>query len=165
MQCIRPGVLVAPLQLGLGVQMHRHFASKFLIDSLYQYGFCSSYKKFSGLNDARRSHKEQKCQAITKASLFSTWQTTLIMTLVKNTWWTQYVPRHGDYCNCYSLHTHTRRIIPHVTVTKEDMAAVGRIQITHPKPCNGLASLQFEWLKDPTMTAGRISLISRGKSL
>ena len=42
-------MLIAPLQIGLGVQIHHHFGSKFLIDSLNNHGFCSSYlevKKF-----------------------------------------------------------------------------------------------------------------------
>ena len=42
-QAARPKVLIAPLQLGLGVQMHHHFASKFLIASLCSHGFCSPY--------------------------------------------------------------------------------------------------------------------------
>ena len=42
-QATRPRVILAPLQLGLGVQMHHHFACKFLIDSLHAHGFCSSY--------------------------------------------------------------------------------------------------------------------------
>ena len=44
MQSVRPRVLITPLQLGLGVQMHRHFSSKFLIDSLNSHGFSVSYK-------------------------------------------------------------------------------------------------------------------------
>lgn len=40
-QATRPRVILAPLQLGLGVQMHHHFASKFLSDSLHAHGFCS----------------------------------------------------------------------------------------------------------------------------
>ena len=43
-QAVRPRVIMAPLQLGLGVQMHHHFSSKFLIDSLNSHGFCASYK-------------------------------------------------------------------------------------------------------------------------
>lgn len=43
MQAVRPRVLLAPLHLGLGIQMHHHFGSKFLIDSLHAHGFCSSY--------------------------------------------------------------------------------------------------------------------------
>ena len=42
-QATRPRAIIAPLQLGLGVQMHHHFSSKFLIDSLNAHGFCSSY--------------------------------------------------------------------------------------------------------------------------
>jgi len=49
--------------------------------------------------------------------------------------------------------THTRRIVPRVTDTKEDIAAADRIQITHPKSHNGIASLKFEGLKDPTVMA------------
>ena len=42
-QAARPRVVIAPLQIGLAVQQHHHFASRFLIDSLYSSGFCSSY--------------------------------------------------------------------------------------------------------------------------
>ena len=45
MQAARPRVLLAPLQIGLGVQLHHHFASRFLIDSLHKHGFCSSYNE------------------------------------------------------------------------------------------------------------------------
>lgn len=43
MQAIRPRAILAPLQLGLGVQMHHHFASRFLIDTLHELGFSCSY--------------------------------------------------------------------------------------------------------------------------
>ena len=43
MQATRPRVLIAPLQLGLAVQMHHHFGSRFLIDLLHRHRFCSSY--------------------------------------------------------------------------------------------------------------------------
>ena len=42
-QACRPRTLVPPLQLGLGVQLHHHFASEFLIQSLNRLGFCCSY--------------------------------------------------------------------------------------------------------------------------
>ena len=44
-QAARPRTLLAPLQVGLAVQMHHHFASKFLTDSLCRHGFCSSYSE------------------------------------------------------------------------------------------------------------------------
>ena len=45
MQSVRPRCIVAPLQIGLGVQMHRQFGSRFLIDCLHQHGFSSSYSE------------------------------------------------------------------------------------------------------------------------
>ena len=43
MQATKPKIIIAPLQLGLGLQLHSHFASRFLIGTLYNHGFCSSY--------------------------------------------------------------------------------------------------------------------------
>ena len=37
--------MIAPLQLGLAVQMHHHFRSRFLIDVLSAMGYCSSYSE------------------------------------------------------------------------------------------------------------------------
>ena len=45
MQAARPRVLLAPLQIGLDVQLHHHFASRLLIDSLHRLGFCYSYQE------------------------------------------------------------------------------------------------------------------------
>ena len=45
MQCIRPRAIVAPLQIGLAVQMHIHFPSRYLIDVLHSFGFCASYNE------------------------------------------------------------------------------------------------------------------------
>ena len=45
MQYMRPRTLIPPLQIGLAVQLHHHFGSRFLIESLHEHGFCSSYKE------------------------------------------------------------------------------------------------------------------------
>ena len=45
MQAARPRTLIAPLQLGLGVQMHHHFGPRCLVDSLHRHGFCCSYSE------------------------------------------------------------------------------------------------------------------------
>lgn len=42
-QAIRPRAVIAPVQLGLAVQGHHMYRSRFLIDSLHEMGFCSSY--------------------------------------------------------------------------------------------------------------------------
>ena len=44
-QAVRPRAVLAPLQLGLAVQMHHHFRSRFLIDNLAAMGYCSSYSE------------------------------------------------------------------------------------------------------------------------
>lgn len=42
-QAARPRVLQTPLQIGLGIQLHSHFASRYLIDTLHEHGYTSSY--------------------------------------------------------------------------------------------------------------------------
>ena len=42
-QSTRPNTVIAPLQIGPAVQMHRTFGSSFLIDILSHLGFCISY--------------------------------------------------------------------------------------------------------------------------
>lgn len=48
-QCIvqmsRPRIVLAPIPLGLGVQMHHQYGSRFLIDSLNNHGLCESYSE------------------------------------------------------------------------------------------------------------------------
>ena len=44
-QSALPRSIICPLQLGLGVQMHHQFGSKFLIETLHSLGFCSSYRE------------------------------------------------------------------------------------------------------------------------
>lgn len=42
-QATRPRAVLAPVQIGLGIQMHHHFGSKHLIQTLNKLGFCASY--------------------------------------------------------------------------------------------------------------------------
>jgi hypothetical protein len=42
-QACQPRSIIAPLPLGLAVQMHHHFGSKYLIEVLNSLGFCVSY--------------------------------------------------------------------------------------------------------------------------
>eukprot|EP00794_Sanderia_malayensis_P017156 gene17156-18878_t len=45
MQSSRRCAILTPLQMGLAVQLHHSFASRFLIDTLHRLGFCSSYRE------------------------------------------------------------------------------------------------------------------------
>ena len=42
-QAVRPRTVIAPLQICLSVQMHHLYRSRFLVDTLCEMGFCSSY--------------------------------------------------------------------------------------------------------------------------
>ena len=43
MQEASPRVIIPPLKIGLAVQLHHHYASRFLIDALSRHGVCSTY--------------------------------------------------------------------------------------------------------------------------
>jgi len=45
LQAARPRVFITYLQLGLGVKLHHYFGSKYLIETLYNLGFCCIYKE------------------------------------------------------------------------------------------------------------------------
>ena len=44
-QAVRPHAVVAPLQLGLAVQVHHLYRSRFLVDTLHGMGFSTSYNE------------------------------------------------------------------------------------------------------------------------
>ena len=54
-QAVRPRAVLAPLQLGLAVQMHHHFRSQFLIDNLAAMGYCSSYSDLRKIQYSQRA--------------------------------------------------------------------------------------------------------------
>lgn len=61
MQATRPRTLIAPLQISLGVQMHHHFGSRFLLDTLNSLGFASSYTKVQKFElNAAASHNKSE---------------------------------------------------------------------------------------------------------
>ena len=42
-RAVRPRTVIVPLQLGLAIQLHHHYRSRFVIDTLHAMGFASSY--------------------------------------------------------------------------------------------------------------------------
>ena len=60
-QVTRPKSILAPLQIGFGIQCHHHYASKFLLDTLYRLGFSSSYKEVQLFEaNAAKQHAENQ---------------------------------------------------------------------------------------------------------
>jgi len=79
MQAVRPRGLPAPLQVVLGIQLHHHFASRFLIDSLCATGSVVPIKKCKGLEKMPQLIKELMYPTVLP-SLFSMSQIMLITT-------------------------------------------------------------------------------------
>jgi hypothetical protein len=59
MQSTIPRGIIAPLQIGLAGQLHHHFGSKFLIDTLNSLGFSSSYSEVQKF-EANAAYKTAK---------------------------------------------------------------------------------------------------------
>ena len=137
MQAARPRVLITPLQVGLAVQLHHHFASRFLIDSLHRHGFCCSYQEVQRFG--QNAAVDQGTQIPNHTSEF-----------------VQYVADNVDH-NIRTLDgndtfhgmgiiasvtpgTKHSQLVPRKTVNPDDLSTTGRIQIQH----RGLASEAVE---------------------
>ena len=68
MQAVRPEAIVAPLQIRLGVQMHRQFGSRFLIDSLYSHVFCPFYSEVQKFGRIAAFHQGTEIEGINNES-------------------------------------------------------------------------------------------------
>ena len=146
-QGARPRVILAPLQLGLGVQMHHHFSSKFLIDTLHSHGFCSSYTTVQNF---------ERSAAVTQGTDIPGFTPGCFI---------QHVADNVDH-NIRTLDglgtfhgmgiiatitpgTMYSRPVPKKSVTKEEIAAAGKIDIRNYKgPFQGAPPLLYKELKD-----------------
>ncbi|KXJ06661.1 hypothetical protein AC249_AIPGENE6377 [Exaiptasia diaphana] len=147
MQATRPRVIIAPLQLGLGVQMHHHFASRFLIDTLYSMGFCSSYSTIQKFERSAAVAQGTDIPGYTPGSFI------------------QYVADNVDH-NSRTLDgtgtfhgmgiiasitpaTRFSRAIPRKSVTATDIASAGKVVIRqYHGPNEDATSLVYKTLKD-----------------
>ena len=68
MQQVQSKALIVPLQLGFGIQMHQHFGSRFLIDSLNKHGFCVSYSEVLKYEHCAAVHQETKIPGVSESS-------------------------------------------------------------------------------------------------
>ena len=146
-QASRPRVILSPLQLGLGVQLHHHFASKFLIDTLYKHGFCCSYSEVTNFERSAAVDRGIEIPNLSPQNFI------------------QYVADNVDH-NIRTLDGHntfhgmgmiatvtpgtcSSRTIPRVSVSAEDIAEVGQVNIEHFRSeCDGLRFLHYEKLEE-----------------
>ena len=148
MQAARPRILMAPLQIGLGVEMHHHFQSKFLIDSLHNHGFCCSYdevKRYERCASVTASETPTNHDPRTFVQYAADNVDHNIRTLDgKNTF-------HGmGIIGAFTPGINVETRIKRIDVTTDDIAAVGRINI-HSFTSNTdiLSSIHYEHLSDP----------------
>ena len=137
MQAARPRVLLAPLQVGVAVQLHHHFASRFLIDSVHRHGFCFSYQEVQkfGQNAAVNqgtdipSHTSEFVQYVADNVDHN------IRTLNGNDTF------HGmGIIAAVTPGTTQSQLVPRRQVNTEDISKAGCIQIQH----QGLANQEIE---------------------
>ena len=147
MQATRSRILTAPLQLGLAVDMHSSFASRFLIDSLNALGFCSSYNEV--LNYQQSASVSQGLDL----SEFFPGQ------------WMQYIADNVDHdirtidgrntfhgmgiIAAVTPKTDVTSVVKRVSVSADDVASVGRITIKPFLPTGTeLKKFKYECLHD-----------------
>ena len=146
----RQRALICPLQLGLGVQMHRLYGSLFLIDSLYSLGFCSSYSEIQ---------KFEACAAVEGSSEKQTIGVNDCLQFVADN-----VDHNTDTldgkqtfhgmgmisCLTPKATGFFGRKILRKDVSAEDISNLGKVNISYFKPCsqNAMAKLRFSELQD-----------------
>ena len=123
----QPRVVLAPLQPGLGVQLHHHFRSKFLLDTFHGHGFCCSYAEVIQF---------ERSAAVTEGTdtpHFREW--TFVQYVADNV---DHNIRTLDGLNTFhgmgmivegTPATSRTGRIPRVSVTAEDIAAIGKVTI------------------------------------
>lgn len=153
-QSTRPRVILAPLQVGLGIQLHHHFASRFLIDTLHKLGFSCSYSEVTKFERSASVNDGTEVPNVTTDNFI------------------QYVADNVDHNTCTldgfdTFHgmgmiatvtpgTSSTKGIPRKTVKVEDITNVGKVNIEHHmSKFDGLQSTYYKGLKafeqeDPT---------------
>ena len=147
-QACMPRGIIAPLQIGLGVQMHHLYGSKFLIETLNSLGFCSSYTEIQKFETSAAS-----CQG-TSFDL-------------SNGQVVQYVADNVDHIigtldgrNTFhgmdiiasvtpKFATCTSKSVPRVKASTEDLVAIGKVNIHfYRQSGNRMEELKYRKLMD-----------------
>ena len=124
MQATRPKVLMAPLQIGLAVQLHSHFASRYIVDCLHAYGCCSSY------HHVQTFEKSAAC----KQGVDLPVERNQFLQFVSDN--VQTIDDHGTFHGMDMIATITREakstmVVPKVHFSMKDIDQVGKIHIHH----------------------------------
>ena len=152
MQAARPRVLLAPLQIGLGVQLHHHYSSRFLIDTLHKHGFCCSYNEV---------HQLEQNAVLSYGTDIPSYTSQFVQYVADNVHNIKTLDGNNTFHGMEMIATITPKIkksnaILSVKVTPRDIAAIGRVPIQfHKDESLGMTTVTYEKLhsfkaKDPT---------------
>ena len=161
-QATRPRVLISPLQIGLAVELHHHFGSKFLIDTLNSLGFCSSYSEVKKFEVSAAVSQGTDIPGLTSGHFV------------------QFIADNVDH-NIRTLDGHNtfhgmgiiagvtpgtkrQRPVPRISGTSQDLIALGKIGIHFYKAqFNYMSRLTYEKLHLPTIkdSSWKLDLLSK----
>ena len=151
MQAARPRKLLAPLQIGLGIQMHHQFQSKFLIDTLHHHGFTCSYSEVQLFERSAALVQGTEIPSMNHESCLQYAADNVdhnIQTIDgKGTF-------HGmGIIAMVTPGTNLTRIIPRAQVTTKDIIQVGKINIKRfVAHIGNLEPLRFQPITDPKVS-------------
>lgn len=145
-QASRPRMLLAPLQLGLAVQLHHHFSSKFLIQTLNSHGFCSSYANVQRFERSAAASQSTEIPGCTEDHFIQFMADNVdhnIRTLDgKGTF-------HGmGIIGAITPGTRTNKSVPNRAVTNNEILEAGKIPIYHYDPVEDNRKLRYKELTD-----------------
>ena len=127
MQATRPRVLLPPLQLGVGVQMHHHFTSKFLVDSPHHLVFSCSYSVVQNYERSAAGAQALEVCGFTPGHFMQYVADNVDQNI-------QTIDGHGTFHGmgiiaCITHKIKLSSVIPHIKVTAKDVANVGHINV------------------------------------
>ncbi|CAG2196688.1 unnamed protein product [Mytilus edulis] len=147
MQASRPRALITPLQLGLGVQVHHNFASRFLVSTLNSLGFCSSYYEVQKF--------ESSAAAVQGVDLPGDISNSFVQFVADNV---DHNTRTIDGLNTFhgmgiiaGITPGTKRTqpIPRIAFSTDEIKALAKIEIKYYKPqSDRMAELSYAELKN-----------------
>ena len=148
MQAVRPRATLAPLQLSLGVQMHHHFASYFLVDTLSEHEFSCSYA------EVQRYERSAAVAHGTHTTTYS--EENFIQFIADNVYHNiATLDGTGAFHGMGIIATITpkpqvcRPSIPKLHVTAEDIAAIDHINIDYFKIPSSIQCLTYQPIHKP----------------
>ena len=147
MQATRPRGLLPPLQLGVGIQMHHHFASKFLVDTLHQLGFSCSYSEVQKFERSAAVAQKTEVDGFTPGHF--------IQYVADNADHnTRTIDGHGTFHGmgiiaCITPRIERASVIPPVKITAKDLEKVGHINIVpYVQKSGGLKTLTYQEVEE-----------------